>query len=272
MKFYLTLLTSLAIMPFCFSQKSSPKTNPFVLGKIEKIQSKTLHETRTLNVYLPDSYDKNPKTAYPVIYLLDGSANEDFIHVTGLVQFLTTIQKMPESIIVGIANVDRKRDFTFPTTNLQDQKDFPTSGSSEKMLLFIENELLPYVKKHYRTNSSTLVGQSLGGLFVTETLLKKPELFNNYIIVSPSLWWDDESLLRKAPALLEKKTASKIQVYVTVGTEGQQMENDAFQLSEVLAKSKGNLQSYFVRMPEENHLTILHNALYKAFETLNKPQ
>lgn len=83
-----------------------------------------MNETRTLNIYIPDSYNKNPKTAYPVIYLLDGSANEDFIHVTGLVQFLTMIQKMPESIIVGIANVDRKRDFTFPTTNVQDKKDF----------------------------------------------------------------------------------------------------------------------------------------------------
>lgn len=267
MKSFFILIFS-AFTTFCFSQ--TPQA--FVLGKVEKLNSKILNETRTLNVYVPDSYSKNTKASYPVIYLLDGSADEDFIHVTGLVQFLTMIQKMPESIIVGIANVDRKRDFTFPTTNVQDKKDFPLSGSSEKFMTFMEKELLPYVKKQYRTSSSTLIGQSLGGLFVTETLLRKSELFNNYIIVSPSLWWDDESLLRQAPALLEKRAASEIQVYVAVGSEGKQMEDDAFQLSEILAKSKKNLQSYFVNMPEENHLTIMHNCLYKAFETLNKPK
>ncbi|MCY1483359.1 Ferri-bacillibactin esterase BesA [compost metagenome] len=271
MKLIFTLLFSVAFAALGFSQNSLSKDNLFVLGKVEKLESKVLNETRTLNVYIPDSYDKNPNASYPVIYLLDGSADEDFIHVTGLVQFLTMIKKMPESIIIGIANVDRKRDLTFPTTNVQDKKDFPTSGSSEKFLAFIEKELLPYAKKYYRTSTSTLIGQSLGGLLVTEALLKKPELFNNYIIISPSLWWDDQSLLRQAPALLEKRTAAKIQVYVSVGSEGKQMENDAFQLSEILAKSK-NLQSYFVRMPEENHLTILHNCLYKALETLNKPK
>lgn len=271
MKSFLTLLFSFAIT-LSFAQKASPKTEPFVLGRIEKINSKVLNETRTLNIYIPDSYNKNQKTAYPVIYLLDGSANEDFIHVTGLVQFLTMIQKMPESIIVGIANVDRKRDFTFPTTNVQDKKDFPTTGHSEKFLSFVEKELLPYVKKHYRTSTATIAGQSLGGLFVTETLLKKPELFDNYIIISPSLWWDDESLLRKAPELLEKKRNKKIQVFVAVGSEGQQMEDDAFQLSEILAKSKDNLVSSFAKMTEENHLTILHNSLYKALEAINKTQ
>lgn len=272
MKPLFVLLFSLAFSTLAFSQNSQSKSSPFVLGKIEKINSKILNETRTLNIYTPESYDKNPKNSYPVIYLMDGSADEDFIHVTGLVQFLTMIKKMPESIIIGIANVDRKRDLTFPTTNVQDKKDFPTSGGSEKFLQFIEKELLPYTKKQYRISTSTIIGQSLGGLFVTETLLKKSELFNNYIIISPSLWWDDESLLREAPKLLENRTATKIQVYVSVGSEGKQMEDDAFQLSEILAKSKRNLQSYFVSMPEENHLTILHNCLYKALETINKSQ
>jgi len=55
---------------------------PFKLGVVDKISSKYLSETRTLNVYLPDEYYKDSVTCYPVIYLLDGSANEDFVHVT----------------------------------------------------------------------------------------------------------------------------------------------------------------------------------------------
>lgn len=246
-------------------------TKPFALGITDEIQSAQLAEKRVLNIYLPEGYDQDTKTTYPVIYLLDGSANEDFIHIAGLVQYCTMIQVMPKSIVVGIANVDRKRDFTFPTTVQQDLKDFPTTGKSEKFIAFMEKDLQPYVQQKYRTNASkTIIGQSLGGLLATEVLLKKPELFNNYVIISPSLWWDNESLLAKAPGLLKSAAAKNIKVYVSVGTEGKVMEQDAANLAAILKKSADqSLQITFNPMPAENHLTILHHSTYKAFEVLN---
>lgn len=246
-------------------------TKPFALGITDEIQSAQLAEKRVLNIYLPEGYDQDTKTTYPVIYLLDGSANEDFIHIAGLVQYCTMIQLMPKSIVVGIANVDRKRDFTFPTTVQQDLKDFPTTGKSEKFIAFMEKDLQPYIQQKYRTNASkTIIGQSLGGLLATEVLLKKPELFNNYVIISPSLWWDNESLLAKAPGLLKSAAAKNIKVYVSVGTEGKVMEQDAADLAAVLKKSADqSLQITFNPMPAENHLTILHHSTYKAFEVLN---
>lgn len=249
---------------------SFAQTKPFSIGVVDEIQSATLNENRTLNIYLPDGYEKNT-ASYPVIYLLDGSSNEDFIHIVGLVQFMTMIEKMPASIVVGIANVDRKRDFTFPTTIEKDKKDFPTTGSSEKFISFLEKELQPYISKKYRvTDSRTIIGQSLGALVSTEILLKKPELFNHYIIVSPSLWWDNESLLGKAPQLLSAQADTNRQVYVSVGSEGKVMETDAKQLYKTLvASGKKNLKVFFQPLPEENHATILHNSIYKAFETLN---
>lgn len=246
-------------------------THPFQLGITDEIQSSQLAEKRILNIYLPEGYDQDLKTTYPVIYLLDGSANEDFIHIAGLVQFSTMIQAMPKSIVIGIANIDRKRDFTFPTTIPEDLKDFPTTGKSERFMAFIEKDLQPYIQQKYRTNSSkTIIGQSLGGLFATEVLFKKPYLFNNYIIISPSLWWDNQSLLGKAPELLKALTDKDIKVYVSVGTEGKVMEADAANLAAVLKKSTDkNLQVTFNPMPAENHLTILHNSVYKAFGILN---
>ncbi|MGO8056281.1 alpha/beta hydrolase-fold protein, partial [Rhizobium leguminosarum] len=62
------------------------------MGQIDKIQSIELSETRILNIYLPDGYSPDSSTTYPVIYLLDGSANEDFIHIVGIVQFLNMIE------------------------------------------------------------------------------------------------------------------------------------------------------------------------------------
>ncbi|KIO78471.1 esterase [Pedobacter lusitanus] len=244
---------------------------PFELGITDEIQSAQLSEKRILNIYLPEGYHADIKTSYPVIYLLDGSANEDFVHIAGLVQFCTMIQAMPKSIVVGIANIDRRRDFTFPTSIQEDIKDFPTAGASEKFMAFIEKDLQPYMEKKYRTNASkTIIGQSLGGLFATEVLLKKPSLFNNYIIISPSLWWNNQSLLAAAPQLLKSLADQTIKAYVSVGTEGKIMENDAKKLAEILKGSADkNLQVTFNPMPAENHLTILHNSAYKAFEILN---
>lgn len=240
---------------------------PFELGVIDHVQSAVLSETRTLNIYLPPGY-KDTTAAYPVIYLLDGSADEDFIHTAGLVQFLNMIGKMPQSIIIGIANIDRKRDFTFPTNNKEDLKALPTTGKSAKFISFIEQELQPCIEKSYRVNSQkTIIGQSLGGLLATEILIKAPWLFNNYIIVSPSLWWDDESLLAKAPALLKTHSYANTRAFIAVGTEGIQMENDAANLANII-KAAG-VTTLFYPLPAENHLTILHNSVYQAFEVLN---
>ena len=244
--------------------------NSFILGIVDKIQSAELGENRVLNIYLPEGYSSDSAITYPVIYLLDGSANEDFIHIGGLVQFLTMIKAMPASIVVGIANIDRRRDFTFPTGIAEDKKNYPTTGSSAKFIAFIEKELQPFVERKYKTNNSkTIIGQSLGGLLATEILLKEPSLFNNYIIVSPSLWWNNESLLSDAPKLLENQSANAIKVYISVGTEGKQMEDDAKKLAEILETfGKKNLNISFLSLPNESHLTILHNSVYKGFEIL----
>src|SRR5436190_13879280 len=220
------IITSLFILSFFSSLAiaQSPAAKPFVLGVIEEIQSTQLAEKRIINIYLPEGYNKNDTTKYPVIYLLDGSADEDFIHVVGLVQFnsFEWINQVPKSIVVGIATVDRKRDFTFPTTIEDDRKKYPTTGHSDKFIDFLEKELQSFIEQKYKTNTSkTIIGQSLGGLLATEILLKKPTLFNKYIIVSPSLWWDNASLLTSAISVVDKGIAQKTKVYIGVGKEGQ---------------------------------------------------
>lgn len=261
-----------------FSQ-DNPNVNrdkPFILGKIVEIESNVLSEKRILNIYLPNDYNANDTTHYPVIYLLDGSADEDFIHIVGLVQFLNFpwINVVPNSIVVGIANVDRRRDFTYPTTIAKDKKDYPTTGKSERFIEFLERELQPYIDKNYKTNTArTIIGQSLGGLLATEILFKKPYLFTNYVIVSPSLWWDNESLLAYQPVVLQPGFKKQISVFVAVGKEGKIMEGDAMKLVSMLrSRHDKKIQVAFERFTNENHASILHNAVYKGFETIYKKQ
>ena len=256
------------------SAHDTSKTKPFILGQIDEIYSKQLGEKRILNIYLPDGYNTADTTRYPVIYLLDGSADEDFIHIAGLVQFANFpwVHLLPKSIVVGIANIDRKRDFTYPTIVAKDKKDLPTSGHSADFIAFIETELQPYIEKKYKTSSSkTIIGESLGGLLATEILLKRPQLFDHYLIVSPSLWWDNESLLAVKPAVLRAGYAYKKSIFIAVGKEGAIMENDAKKLTAILQKNK-NLKVYFQYFPDEDHGTILHLAVYRGFQALYNSQ
>lgn len=270
--FILTFLSTPA-----FAQPTNPK--PFVLGVIEEIHSTQLVEKRILNIYLPEGYNDTDTIKYPVIYLLDGSADEDFIHVVGLVQFnnFSWINRVPKSIVVGIANVDRRRDFAYPTTIEADKKRFPTTGYSGNFIAFIEKELQPFIEKKYKTTTSKmLIGQSLGGLLATEILLKKPTLFNKYIIISPSLWWDNGSLLDQASDLFNENFSQKTDIYIGVGKEGltpgavpRVMEVDANLLAEKISQSKSKqVAVYFDYLPQEDHATIGHQAVFNALRLL----
>ncbi|MEO7265934.1 MAG: alpha/beta hydrolase-fold protein [Ferruginibacter sp.] len=273
------LLTFYSAISFA-QTKTIDNIKPFILGVIDEIQSKALSEKRTLNIYLPEGFNPNDTVKYPVVYLLDGSADEDFIHIVGLYQFnsFEWINRVPKSIIVGIATVDRRKDFTFPTTIDADKKRYPTTGHSDKFINFIERELQPYIQKKYKTNASkTIIGQSLGGLLATEILLTRPTLFSQYIIISPSLWWNNGSLLNIKSEAFNKTITAKTSIYIGVGKEGltpteipRVMEVDANLFADKLIKTENkNVNVYFDYLPLEDHATIMHQAVFNALRLLN---
>ena len=242
--------------------------NELIVGFEMKFQSATLNEERILNIYLPEGYSENDTVNYPVIYLLDGSINEDFIHIMGIVQFqsYSWINTIPPSIVVGISNVDRKRDFTFPTSIEQDKQDFPTTGGSDKFISFLEQEVKPIIQSNFRTTKdATLIGQSLGGLLASEILSKKPELFSHYLIVSPSLWWNAESLLKETFQI-----NSSTKIHIAVGNEGKVMVRDAKNLTKTLKKSESVLSKNitFEYFKQHDHADILHSATYSGLKIL----
>lgn len=261
-------ITYNALLLLLFSLRADAQEKDFVIGKVETIHSSVLGEDRTINIYLPQGYDTGKGGECPVIYLLDGSANEDFIHICGLVQFFNLQMGMPDVIVVGIANIDRKRDFTFPSELPELKEKYPTTGHSAPFIDFLQKELKPFIEKKYSNNpQSILIGQSLGGLLASEIILKRPGLFSRYIIISPSLWWDDESLLKEAPQLVKGHTDAETKVSILVGKEGKVMEDDALQLAMILKRSSNKkLKVDFIPMPREDHGTILHNAVYEVLK------
>jgi len=253
------------------------ESKPLVIGLTEKIKSIQLNETRTINIYLPEGYNPKDTITYPVIYIPDGGVEEDFIHITGIVRYNTQpwIERFPKSIVVGIENTNRKRDFSFAVANLDfvekigfKKSQFPAYGGSAKYTAFLEKELQPYLKSKYKANGHrTLIGESMAGLFATEVLLKHRSLFDSYIIITPSLWWGDGSLLKEAPALLKSSNAKPVRVYLAAAKkeEDQGMYDAAVSLRDILQKAAPQVELHYDYLPNELHSTAIHQAVYNAF-------
>lgn len=249
--------------------ENTVRITPFVFGDVITFQSNVLGQERVLNVHLPDGY-ADSTLSYPVIYLLDGSANEDFPHIAGLAQFMNMYDLLPKGIVVGIANNGKSRyhDFTGPTESDSDKVWIPTYGGSAAFISFLGKEVEPMVKQRYRTSGHrTLIGQSLGGLLGAEVLFTKPELFDDYILVSPSLWWNNGALAAGAEAWVKAHATLSKRVCIAYAPDDAMMQVQIDQVVKAFHESASPpLRFWNVPFPEESHATILHRAVYKAFE------
>lgn len=274
---YSTILTAMLLFAkgagqLCFAQ-------PITIGATHTLHSEILHQERKLNVYTPPGYHDNDTAHYPVVYLLDGGIDEDFLHIVGLYQFSSFewVARVKPSIIIGIVNVDRKHDYTFPTRVASEQKNFPTSGGSARFIDYLQKEVQPWVSIHYHTTThSTIIGESAGGLLATEILLKRPEMFRRYILVSPSLWWNDGSLMRYPTTSLSNCKERK-EIYISSGKEGMApgnrhvMEVDANVIAErIRGLNNPNLHLVHDYLPDEDHATTGHQAVLNALKSLSR--
>ncbi len=276
---------------FCLSQALSENEVRINIGKKEFIYSDILKEDREIWIYTPSSFTKGTQNKYPVMYLLDGPA---FFHsMTGMVQYLSSTGKMPEMIVVGIANTNRVRDLT-PTHSISwsdGEKDTATLGSSgggEKFIAFIEHELLPYMDSVYTTTPyRMLVGHSLGGLTVLHSLLNHTSLFTSYVAIDPSVWWDNHMIMKMASQKLAKDDyTGKFLYYASANTMNKGMDTSRvardtayanihvrgnLQFRKIILNRKSNhLQWSWKFYPEDNHSSVPLLASYDALRFLFK--
>lgn len=247
---------------------------PLVIGEMFTINSKILGETRRINVYMPLDYTKSVDARLPVLYMPDGGMAEDFLHIAGLVQVSVGNSTMRPFLLVGIENTERRRDMTGATENEEDKKIAPRVGGSQAFRKFIRDELMPEVKRRYRTmDEKAIVGESLAGLFVVETFLLEPDLFDTYIAFDPSLWWNNQKLVNSAAAqrLRANPKLNKTLYFASSGDKG--VAEITQPLADVLSKNvPAGVKWHYEKMPDEKHSTIYHPAALKAFRLLFKPE
>jgi hypothetical protein len=246
--------------------------SPLAIGQTFVMQSKVMGEARRINVYLPPVYTDSPRVRLPVLYMPDGGIAEDFLHVAGLLQVSIGNGTMRPFILVGIENTRRRRDMTGPTVNADDKKIAPQVGGSAAFRQFIRNELMPTIETRYRTNSETaIMGESLAGLFVVETLFADPDMFDTYIAFDPSLWWNNGDLVNTAASRLRAIGNHKATLYLAASKDDR--DDLAKRFAELLQKNApAGLTWYYEPMPAESHATIYHAAALQAVRRLFNPR
>lgn len=236
---------------------------PILLGSSHHLASKALGEDRIVNIVLPLGYGKDPRKRYPVLYLIDGGVDQDLIHVAGASQLGAIWGRSADAIIVGIATKDRRKELTGPTADAKLMKEYPTAGHSTDFRAFIRDEVKPFVERGYRTNGEdAIVGESLAGLFIVETLLVEPQLFDAFGAIDPSLWWDNEALSKRRFASAPEGRS----LYLAIAKE--QSEKPAA-AARVLAEAPA--KTCFNERADLTHATIYQQVIPQALQFLLPP-
>ncbi|HRI20139.1 MAG TPA: alpha/beta hydrolase-fold protein, partial [Panacibacter sp.] len=210
-----------AVLYFCVPAQTE---NKIVIGKVDSVYSNILGEQRKVWVYVPNGFmgTNDSSTRFPVVYLLDGDSH--FQSVVGVIQQLSEANGnnvCPQMIIVGIPNTDRTRDLT-PTHISSDQPMMDSNfskntGGGENFVAFMEKELMPHIDSLYPTAPyKILIGHSFGGLTVMNIITKHTKLFNAYIAIDPSMWYDREKFLKATKQKLSQQKYAGIKLYLGI--------------------------------------------------------
>ena len=271
----LALAAGLPLLPGQLRAEAAPSTlqkaEPLQLGgESLLLQSAVLGETRRINVYLPEPYLQQPDLQLPLLLMPDGGLAEDFPHIAGLLQVGIANGTVRPFILVGIENTQRRRDLTPPSDDARDRAIAPQIGGSAAFRRFLREELLPLVHARYRcTAERAIIGESLAGLFVLETLLLEPALFGTGIAIDPSLWWNREQLLKDLPARSAALERHRLFI-ASADKDGNTAPIRRFTQQLRRLRPVG-LDWHYQPMPGEGHATVYHPAALIAMRRLLKP-
>jgi predicted alpha/beta superfamily hydrolase len=205
------------------------KTNAQSIARVEniKIQSTALNQEREILIYTPVDYDWRKNEYFNVIYVFDSHNREFFDYTSSIIPFLTDNSK--SYIIVGITSpYNEKLDYArnndlLPILETKSSIDRygKYSGNADNFLEYISNEVIPYVNSNYRIkNHSIAVGHSLGASFILHSLVEEPNLFKNYIAISPNFAFENNKIGRDLVNFNYSKIEDFTYLYLSNANEG----------------------------------------------------
>lgn len=247
-----------------------PPGRPVHTATTYEFPSILLGDVRQINVWTPPGY-ADGQGRHSVVYLLDGALDQDFHHIAGLAQLGSLSWTYGPVIVVGVQTRERQSELTPPPADPRYRRAFPASGGAARFRAFLAEEVIPFVERTYRTGARRAVmGESLAGLFVIDTLLAQPELFHDYVAISPSLWWDDRRPMREAQARLQAHPPAGRRLYLAIADEAGTMQEGVDLLRAGLAGLPADAISllYSDRSGIASHGTVYHGAAEQALRWL----
>jgi predicted alpha/beta superfamily hydrolase len=238
------LLVTMALGTTSLHAQTSPvpEASPDPHLKDTTFHSNIMSEDRRVIIHLPRKYEQDTGTKYPVMYVLDGTSQDQ--HTADQVIVLSDAGLIPAAIVIGLPNTrgNRERDQTppFMRTNIDDSNS--PYGLGNKFLDFIEKELIPHIDHGYRTSGYRMIaGNSRGGLFVLYTLLERPDLFQARFCFSTPVWRFDDLILKKLDEFLRSAKKRESFLYMAVGDkETDQITGGFTRMATILNKGSRN--------------------------------
>ena len=248
-----------------------------IIGQTSTLHSDILNEDRKLEIHLPKGYEDSNNT-YPVLYLLDSDYN--FKHAVGTAEYLYLNRRIPQMIIVGIRNTRRNRDLSpnSPELSKEERDRLGMIGGADNFMDFLNKELRPYINKKYKAAPyDIIVGHSLGGLFNTYSFFKKPDIFDAYLTISPSLWYPSKIISQDFEEAFDDASSLSATFYMTLANENKgTMRGDVLKLSGkfnnyINAHPEADLRFKYEPMPEESHGSIGLPSIYHGLRYIFEP-
>lgn len=220
-------------------------------------------DSRQINVYLPDGYGEESARRYPVLYVIDGGLSQDFLHVAGTSALNAVWGRSLPVIVVGVETKDRRAELIGSPGTAAQHKQYPTAGQSARFRAFLRETVKPLVEANYRTSGQDgVIGESLAGLFIAETWLREPGLFDRYVAIDASLWWQDGALSKAAAGLLAAPQ-TRGPLLLTYSNEGPDTASAAQRLAQA-----GGAQVCLLPREDLTHATAYHALSPQALQFL----
>ncbi|WP_456437605.1 alpha/beta hydrolase [Psychroserpens sp.] len=239
--------------------RTTQNNDPIPIYDSLTIFSKSVNEERVINIWTPPNYNQSDES-FPVLYMPDGGIKEDFPHIANTIAELVNNNRIPPIILVGIENTVRGRDLSGLSEVEEDAKYCPLSDGAKNFRAFITEELMYEINKKYRTTDEKgIIGESLAGLFVMETFFLKPNTFDFYIAMDPSLWWNNHYLERMSNEFLKEFPDKKIKLWFA----GSGAEDISIHTNNVAETLQNNQPSKLIwKYSDESNEK--HNTIFRA--------
>lgn len=239
----------------------------FSIGQKFGLKSKFTDYNYNIAVYLPRDYEANKnKQDYPTLYLFLGGDNM-FHSVSGMVHLMSDQGQIPQMIVVGITNISWWHDLTPEKLEWK-----PEAGGGKDFLNFVSQQLISIIDKNYATSSHRIfMGHSLGGMFGIYTLTEEKDLFNDFVLISPSIADRANSLFGKLEKTVKTSKSFEHDIYMTMGNEGDRIARGMHKVSAALTLFDGpNLNWKMKEMDGHNHFTLMIPTMFDGLRYVCK--